>query len=230
MMHFLKGLNDKFSAVRSQILLMAPLPPIKRVFGLIAQQERQLSSELVDDSKLVLAAGNPGFNSGMNSQKKFVKGKQIKNQSGATRMCSHCGKSGHTVDQCFKKHGFPPNFKKGHGSAANCVSSDVVDEEDQPAGETPTASNFSLTKDQYQSLLALLQQSQLQNAQSNTPQAHSLNQISSSPSNSSNSGIHTAGHVGHPCSSLRGAIRSYTYLFMHKLVMLVSSQLVTLLY
>ena len=34
-MHFLKGLNDQFSSVRSQILLMDPLPLINNVFASI---------------------------------------------------------------------------------------------------------------------------------------------------------------------------------------------------
>ena len=71
-------------------------------------------------------------------------------------MCSHCGKSGHTVDTCFKTHGFPPNFKKGHGLAANCVSSDASDGEDQGSEEAQPVSNFNLTKEQYHGLLALL--------------------------------------------------------------------------
>lgn len=96
---------------------------------------------------MALAAGDLGFNSGVNHHKKFMKGNQAKNQSGASRMCSYYGKSGHILDQCFKKHGCPPNFKKGQGSAANCVSFDAIDEEDQPAKIAPTAPNFSLTKD-----------------------------------------------------------------------------------
>jgi len=40
---FLKGLADGFSVVRSQILLMDPLPPISRVFSMVVQQERQHS-------------------------------------------------------------------------------------------------------------------------------------------------------------------------------------------
>ena len=26
-------------------------------------------------------------------------------------VCTHCGKTGHTVDKCYKLHGFPPRFK-----------------------------------------------------------------------------------------------------------------------
>lgn len=35
------GLDEHFSSVRSQILLMDPLPPLNKVFALILQDERQ---------------------------------------------------------------------------------------------------------------------------------------------------------------------------------------------
>jgi hypothetical protein len=37
---FMKGLNDQYAAVRSQIMLMDPLPNIGKVYSLLAQQER----------------------------------------------------------------------------------------------------------------------------------------------------------------------------------------------
>ncbi|XP_075486552.1 uncharacterized protein LOC142526187 [Primulina tabacum] len=40
-MAFLMGLNDSLAQIRSQILLLDPLPPINRVFSLIVQEERQ---------------------------------------------------------------------------------------------------------------------------------------------------------------------------------------------
>ncbi|RDX91660.1 hypothetical protein CR513_26323, partial [Mucuna pruriens] len=43
---FLKGLNDDYSAVRSQIMLMDPLPNVNKVFSLLIQQERQLNIQL----------------------------------------------------------------------------------------------------------------------------------------------------------------------------------------
>ncbi|WVZ02139.1 hypothetical protein V8G54_022945 [Vigna mungo] len=41
---FLKGLNDNYSVVRSQILLMDPLPSLPKIFSMIIQHERQLQS------------------------------------------------------------------------------------------------------------------------------------------------------------------------------------------
>jgi len=38
---FIKGLNEQFSAVRSQIMLMDPLPSIGKVYSLLVQQERE---------------------------------------------------------------------------------------------------------------------------------------------------------------------------------------------
>ncbi|KAF2317440.1 hypothetical protein GH714_022309 [Hevea brasiliensis] len=38
---FLMGLHDKFNVVRSQILNIEPLPSLARVYGLVAQEERQ---------------------------------------------------------------------------------------------------------------------------------------------------------------------------------------------
>ena len=40
-MSFLMGLNESFSQVRGQLLLMDPLPPINKVFALISQEEKQ---------------------------------------------------------------------------------------------------------------------------------------------------------------------------------------------
>lgn len=40
-MTFRMGLNDSFAQIKSQILLIDPLPPINRVFALVIQEERQ---------------------------------------------------------------------------------------------------------------------------------------------------------------------------------------------
>ena len=41
---FLKGLNDNFATVRSQIMLIDPLPSINKVFSMVLQHERQFGN------------------------------------------------------------------------------------------------------------------------------------------------------------------------------------------
>ncbi|XP_068491926.1 uncharacterized protein [Phaseolus vulgaris] len=93
-MQFLRGLNDQYSNVKSHVLLMEPVPPISKIFSLVAQQERQLSSHaLIANIKNVQPMVNK------NNVQSYV-------------VCSFCGKNGHNDSVCFKKHGFPNQNEK----------------------------------------------------------------------------------------------------------------------
>ena len=54
-MYFFMSLNDSFSQVRGQLLLLDPIPPINKVFSLVSQEERQrtISSHVT--------SGNPDY-------------------------------------------------------------------------------------------------------------------------------------------------------------------------
>ena len=112
-----------------------------------------MTKNLVEDSR-ILANIHAG------GKKSAVPGK---NYTGKGKMCSHCGKGGHTVEVCYKKHGYPPGFKAGQRSRdsnINQVSTedpeDIV-EQDQDQ-ESQKSLNDVFTPEQYQALLALLQQ------------------------------------------------------------------------
>ncbi|XP_072066643.1 uncharacterized protein [Arachis hypogaea] len=54
---FLRGLNEQYAGVRSQVMLMDPLPSLNTVFSLLTQQERQFQSfDFTSDNKLIAAA------------------------------------------------------------------------------------------------------------------------------------------------------------------------------
>ncbi|XP_057453465.1 uncharacterized protein LOC130745298 [Lotus japonicus] len=116
---FLRGLNDQFSGVRSQLMLLDNLPNVNRVFALIAQQERQFSFENVSGSRALIAS-RENSNDNRGSQSDHNRNSQsnyggCQSSSGnnrySSKKCSYCGKMGHTVEDCYKKHGFPPGFK-----------------------------------------------------------------------------------------------------------------------
>ena len=111
-MSFLMGLNESFAQVRGQLLLMDPLPVINKVFSLISQEERQrkISSQSVsagdsNNSMAFMAKNEPVVRAGNAS------GNGYKNQKKDRPFCTHCNYHDHTIDKCYKIHGYPPSFR-----------------------------------------------------------------------------------------------------------------------
>ena len=50
-MSFLMGLNESYTQTRGQVLLMDPMPPINKVYGLVSQEEMQRSIGYVETSQ-----------------------------------------------------------------------------------------------------------------------------------------------------------------------------------
>ncbi|XP_061373622.1 uncharacterized protein LOC133315950 [Gastrolobium bilobum] len=171
MIRFLKGLNDQYSQVRSQIMLIDPLPDVTRVFAMIVQQERQFQGEIRSTNPIKAQAfadidernmskrffnGRGSFSgfrgrgrstnynySGRNSSSNTYGGRGIIN-----RLCTHYGRSNYTVDTCFHIHGFPPRFKTRNdvNSITNSAAQDTRSEQ----------SGLPFSNDQYQQILSLL--------------------------------------------------------------------------
>ncbi|XP_014499198.1 uncharacterized protein LOC106760249 [Vigna radiata var. radiata] len=114
------GLNDTYNTVRTQILLMDPIPNINRVFSLIMQQERQ---EKQDSAEIKILANVADRNSQWRPDQTWRsqgRGTRSRGQgrgrgknSSYGKQCSYCNKMNHTVDECYAKHGYPPWYKKG---------------------------------------------------------------------------------------------------------------------
>ena len=83
-MTFLMGLNDDFSQIRGQILLMDPIPNVNRIFSLIIQEERQRSVS-VNQSQSPLV-----FNIRDGNGSKSTNNNQYKNFKKSQVYCTHC--------------------------------------------------------------------------------------------------------------------------------------------
>ncbi|XP_042954528.1 uncharacterized protein LOC122290924 [Carya illinoinensis] len=128
-MQFLIGLNDSYSHIRGQVLLMDLLPSINNVFSLILQEEKQRglsngsTQHLSTSTALVskTSTGNSNLKgSGRRHEQPVRKDKVI---------CNHCGYISDTVDKCYKIHGYPPGWKSNKNKlsvsgAVNQVSAD----------------------------------------------------------------------------------------------------------
>lgn len=152
---FLIGLNDEYQSVASQVLLMDPMPLINKVFSMIMQQERKLQYGIVptvsDDSNVLVNA--------VDGSRSYGRGRGYGGSQGRGRgngkVCSFCDKSGHTIETCYKNHGYPPNFGRGNGNLY--VNYTDVEESVGSSGTRNEEEVMSFTKEQYTKLLALLE-------------------------------------------------------------------------
>ena len=156
LMQFLNGLNDDYSQVRTQILMIEPIPSLDKVFSLVIPEERQRAlgfnvNSSVESTALVVK--NQGFNQSSNFFGNA--GKNIKGNVGKGRpICSHCGKVGHVKEKCYKLIGFPPGYKqKGKVSMANQV---IVEGDQAEFDFTPQITSFPFTSKQCKQLLSML--------------------------------------------------------------------------
>ncbi|KAL4594210.1 hypothetical protein ACB092_12G004400 [Castanea dentata] len=128
-MRFLMGLNEHFETIRSQILLYEPFPSLSKVYSLVLQEESHKNighGGLYSEKPYLVAMyvnsmGNNSGNKGCNKRER--------------PLCTHCNMLGHTVDKCYKLHGYLPGYKpKGRSNAnSNQVS----------YNQNTTAENFS---------------------------------------------------------------------------------------
>jgi hypothetical protein len=147
-MQFLTGLNDQFNVVKTQILMLVPLPSINRVYSLVVQEESNnlsIASSNIEPFSVVNAS---------DSRKSQGRGRGYYNSYKPPRHCSFCGKSNHTIDYCYQKHGHP-NFPK-QNSLVN-ASSNNDDIEVQPGSCSASPSSSSISQEKYDQLVSLLQ-------------------------------------------------------------------------
>lgn len=101
---FLKGLGENYNTVRSQILLMDPLPSINKVFSLVLQQEPSPTVSAIPDLNTLSNASDTG-------NRAQGRGHHPSENHDPPKQCTFCTRLGHTVDTCYIKYGFPPGYK-----------------------------------------------------------------------------------------------------------------------
>jgi len=44
------------------------------------------------------------------------------------KVCTHCGRNGHTIDICYKKHGFPPGYNVPNNRTTPLINDFLIDD------------------------------------------------------------------------------------------------------
>jgi len=111
LIQFLMGLNSSYTAIRGNILMMLPFPTISQAYSLLVQEERQRlvksESHFLNDSASLAAAVTPKQVTHQEKQDPWRSGqKKIENKKPPLH-CDHYKRTCHTIDKCYRLHGFP---------------------------------------------------------------------------------------------------------------------------
>lgn len=181
-LQFLMKLNDQFSMVRANILMMVPLPSLAQAYRMIAQEETHKDFYQTENQNDTLAFvadkrnfqnKSQTYNSSAGFQRQnsnFPPRKFNQNQKPANNYyCTHCKIAGHSIERCFKIHGFPPGFK---GNRDRKVAS--LSHTDQPNVQDTQTGSAPVTMDQYNHLLELINKQTLNTSEATGVSGHAL--------------------------------------------------------
>jgi len=117
---------------------MEPIPPISKIFSLVAQKERQLANHIsvsissinsVDSTRtsssiLCTFCGKHGHTENVCFRKVGFPNQDHRNSKSNTRkVYTYYIRNGHTVDTCYKKHDYPPGYKSYNNNKTNQINS-----------------------------------------------------------------------------------------------------------
>ncbi|GAV80218.1 UBN2_3 domain-containing protein [Cephalotus follicularis] len=158
LLQFLMGLNDSYGSIRSQILMMCPLPTVSQAYSMISQEE-----------------SHRGIIAGTHKQSDvpavFYSNTYKKKENGVK--CDYCNLSGHTKETCYKLVGYPSwhklykgkkgdsfffnqRFTKGGEQNKRHMVNNSISETETDVKDGQPASPLVFTPSQYQQILKLL--------------------------------------------------------------------------
>ncbi|XP_073269143.1 uncharacterized protein [Primulina huaijiensis] len=88
--------------IRSQILMMTPLPTVGQAFSILSQEETHLTLVPIDTQPASVF---------YTSQHKYEETKKNQSQNPTHNYCEYCNWTGHTKATCYKLVGYPPGHR-----------------------------------------------------------------------------------------------------------------------
>ncbi|XP_074339691.1 uncharacterized protein LOC141677589 [Apium graveolens] len=149
--HFLMGLNDTYTAIRGQILLMKPLPTLNQSYAILLQEENQRNihnAVSVTNDNVAMSVKTQS-----NPFKPQARFQVNKKGSDATIICEFCHMSGHLKEKCYCIHGYPswhrlfgkPKPKPKNLTPRNSVVATVVHSPDDVITAHTITTNTSIS-------------------------------------------------------------------------------------
>lgn len=161
LIQFLMGLNESYLLIRGNILMMTPLPTVSQAYALLIQEERQREV----NTTVQFGGDSTSFHVNTNKGKVSFQKSNADNKGGNKVVeCRYCKKKGHTIDKCYKLHGFPANysFNRNKRFAANVQNKEHgKDGNTLNTSDTHIIQGTGLNQEQFAELINILKQTQI---------------------------------------------------------------------
>ena len=109
------GLNEVYTVIRGNILMMSLLPSTAQAFSLLIQEEKQREYRPIRrtpmESISLNANAGRGSQGGRGYRTNFSSSSELSNNGNrSVLICDFCKKQGHIKERCYKLHGYPPRI------------------------------------------------------------------------------------------------------------------------
>nr|XP_043615966.1 uncharacterized protein LOC122587871 [Erigeron canadensis] len=112
LVQFLMGLDECYSNIRGQILLIQPLPTVAKAYSMIRQEEKQREGILPKPPTIptALTANTHKYTPNTTYKKPTYSAKPNERKSPFRKgiFCDKCQKEGHVKKECYQIVGYPP--------------------------------------------------------------------------------------------------------------------------
>ncbi|XP_019157658.1 PREDICTED: uncharacterized protein LOC109154288 [Ipomoea nil] len=157
--------NEIFTTVQG-VLVMDPIPDIEKVLNMTLKIERKIngtinqkSTELIQSNVIQTSEDQHIDEQGIIAFSASNNKKKFNNGGRNVPKCTYCNMTGHTVEKCYKKHGYPTRWIAG--KSRNKQTQDAHNSSVNQVGD------IGMNAEQFQRLVNLLQ-NQNQASQSTT--------------------------------------------------------------
>lgn len=157
---FLEGLNEEYETIKSGVLVMDPIPDMEKVLNMTLKVERKIRGSLNQKSGDIIQSNAVQSNQQSGEEQSIVAAatsnykKKFTNGGGRNvPKCTFCGMLGHTIEKCYKKHGYPPGWVAGYKTKSK-QSQDI---QQGLSASVSQANEIGLSVEQFHKLMSLVQ-------------------------------------------------------------------------
>ena len=153
LIQFLIKLDDRYHQARSSILMLKDVPTVSEAYGILLQE--QTHQEISKGGHT--SANEEGIACRVHKRKSTDNRSKFGNKRANTNFnCEHCKLHGHTLDMCWKVHGYPPNFKSNTWKKENSTTGKANSVHNDNDAKNQGLVDAKFTPEQFSQLLALL--------------------------------------------------------------------------